>query len=175
VSQPSWTVEPLASRHDRAPFDCGEPSLTVWLKEKANQWAKRDLARTYVLVRPGEARVYGYYALSAAQVPVGDFPPAEGKGVPSALPVPAALLGRLAVDVTCRGQGLGSALLLDVFRKVRRLADEVGCRALIVDAIDDRAAAFYRARGFLEFLDDPRHLFLPVSVIRKLPLDGPSA
>ena len=83
------------------------------------------------------------------------------------------LLGRLAVDRRVRRQGLGELLLLHALKKVERLAEAVGCRAVEVDAIDDAAVAFYEKYGFTPLADTPRHLYLPVSQVRTLILSGP--
>ena len=86
------------------------------------------------------------------------------------LDVPVVLLGRLAVDRSVQGQGLGSLLLIDALRRAQHLAEHVGIRAVEVDAIDEAARQFYSRFGFVPLLDDPNHLFLPMPVIRKLGL-----
>jgi GNAT superfamily N-acetyltransferase len=94
------------------------------------------------------------------------------KGLPR-LDVPVVLLGRLAVDRTTQGQGLGSLLLIDALRRVQHLAEQVGIRAVEVDAIDDAARQFYLRFGFVSLLDASNHLFLSTQVIRKLELPPP--
>ncbi|HEY2839752.1 MAG TPA: GNAT family N-acetyltransferase [Pirellulales bacterium] len=169
MAQPHWLIAPLAKEHDRASFDCGRPLLNDWLKFRAGQFQKRDLARTYVAVEEGSSAVMGYYAISNHRVSYEDLPSATSKSLPR-LDVPVVLLGRLAVDRRAQGQGLGALLLIDALRKSQHLADQVGVLAVEVDAIDDIAAAFYRKYGFMALQDDPRHLFLPMHVIRKLDL-----
>ncbi len=165
----AWTVERLGKNHEREHFDCGNDLLNVWLKQRAGQFDRRDLARTFVAVRPGENVVCGYYAVSSHSVRFESLPADEAKGLPH-LDVPVMLLGRLAVDNSVQGQGLGGHLLIDVLRRAQHLAEHVGIRAVEVDAIDEAARTFYLRYGFLELQDDPRHLFLPMSVIRKLHL-----
>ena len=105
-----WMIERLGSSHDRTGFDCGNPILTDWLRQRASQFEKRDLARTYVASKSGSRIVLGYYAISNHRVSHEALPADEAKGLPR-LDVPVVLLGRLAVDRTVQGQGLGSLLL----------------------------------------------------------------
>lgn len=169
ADDPAWVIEPLADRHERAAFDCGVPVLNDWLAQRAGQFTRKDLARTYVAVRPGEVAVLGYYALSSHMVRFEALPADQAKGLPR-LDVPVALLGRLAVDRPTQGQGLGAELLIDALRRVQHLADRIGIRAVEVDAIDESAKRFYERHGFVPLLDDPRHLFLTLRVIRALKL-----
>jgi GNAT superfamily N-acetyltransferase len=113
--------------------------------------------------------VLGYYAISTHGVRREDLPDEQAKGLPR-MDVPVVLLGRLAVDKSAQGCGLGSLLLLDALRRVELLAEEVGIRAVEVDAIDDTARNFYLKFGFMPLLDDLGHLFLPMPAIRKLGL-----
>ncbi|APW61412.1 GNAT family N-acetyltransferase [Paludisphaera borealis] len=168
-SSDAWSIERLGASHDRSSFDCGQPMLSDWLRQKAGQFQKRDLARTYVAVRKGEAVVLGYYALSNHGVAFEALPADQAKGLPR-LDLPVVLLGRLAVDRSAQGRGLGSLLLIDALRRAQHLAEHIGIRAVEVDAIDDAARNFYLKFGFMPLLDDPRHLFLPMQVIRKLGL-----
>ena len=161
-------VERLGSGHDRTNFDCGNPILTDWLKHRASQFDKRDLA-PYVATKTSSSVVIGYYAISNHRVTREVLPLEEAKGLPR-LDVPVVLLGRLAVDRSVQGLGLGSYLLVDALRRAQLLADHVGIRAVEVDAIDDAARKFYLKFGFVPLLDDPNHLFLSMHVIRKLDL-----
>jgi GNAT superfamily N-acetyltransferase len=164
-----WKIERLGASHDRTAFDCGNPVLTDWMKQRAGQFEKRDLARTYVATRSGDRIVLGYYAISNHRVTHESLPAEEAKGLPR-LDVHVVLLGRLAVDRSVQGRGLGSLLLIDALRRARHLAEHVGIRAVEVDAIDDSARRFYLKFGFVPLLDDPNHLFLSMHVIRKLGL-----
>jgi predicted GNAT family N-acyltransferase len=98
------------------------------------------------------------------------LPSTEAKGLPR-LDIPVVLIGRLAVDQSVQGQGLGALLLVDALRRSMQISDQVGIRAVEVDALDDTARNFYSKFGFRPLLDDPRHLFLPMQEIRKLKLD----
>lgn len=170
MSAVAWVIEPFdKSRHDRTGFDCGVEALNDWLVTKLSQYEKRDLARAYVLVQEKQAVVKGYYAISNHTVVYDALPADQAKGLPQ-IDVPVMLIGRLAVDSSVRGQGLGEFLLLDALRRAEYLAKKIGIRAVEVDAIDESARRFYEKYGFLSLTDDPRHLFLPLTVIRKLKL-----
>jgi GNAT superfamily N-acetyltransferase len=164
-----WSIARLDAGHDRSTFACGHAVLDDWLRQRAGQFDRRDLARTYVAVRRGELKIQGYYAISTHGVRREHLPDEQAKGLPH-IDVPVVLLGRLAVDRTAQGCGLGSLLLMDALRRIELLADQVGIRAVEVDAIDDAARNFYLNFGFMPLLDDPGHLYLPMPAIRKLGL-----
>lgn len=166
---PTWEIQRLGRSHDRSQFDCGTKILNDWLQKLVGQYEKRDLARAYVAVSPGQQRVLGYYAISNHRVSYEALPADQAKGLPQ-IDVPVVLLGKLAVDISTKGQGLGTFLLQDALRRACYLADQIGIRAVEVDAIDDSAKAFYLKYGFVPLLDDQRHLFLTMQVIRKLNL-----
>lgn len=167
-----WEIQRFDRSHDRSQFECGVPQLDDWLRKQVSQYEKRDLSRAYVAVARETARIHGYYAIAVHRVSHDVLPPEEAKGLPR-LDVPVILLGRLAVDRTVQGQGLGALLLLDALARSSRIADQVGVRAVEVDAIDDSAKKFYLKYGFTPLADDRRHLFLPMHVIRKLNLPEP--
>ena len=166
----NWTIRRLDQAHDRSVFDCGQPMLNEWLRDRAGQFDRRDLSRTFVAARPDEATVLGYYAVSTHRVIYDVLPSTEAKGLPR-LDIPVILIGRLAVDQSVQGQGLGALLLVDALRRSMRISDQIGIRAVEVDALDDTARNFYLKFGFRPLLDDPRHLFLSMQEIRKLKLD----
>jgi GNAT superfamily N-acetyltransferase len=167
---PDWKIERLGSHHVRSEFDCGEPSLSAWLEHQASQFISRDLAKVYVLLRGDDPRVWGYYSISTSQVRPEELPPQHAKGLPKKMGVPAALIGKLALDKSLQGQRMGSALLYDALRKIRDLSDVIGIRAAVVDAIDQRARDFYLRHEFIEFPEQPGRLFIPLSALRRLPI-----
>lgn len=165
-----WGVEPFdRRRHSREGFDCGIQVLNDWVTTKISQFEKKDLARTYVLVRQDDNAVRGYYALSNHTVAYETLPEDQAHGLPH-IDVPVALIGRLAIDSSVQGEGLGEFLLLDALRRAEYLAGKIGIRAVEVYAINDSARRFYLKYGFVSLRDDPRHLFLPVRDIRRLDL-----
>lgn len=97
------------------------------------------------------------------------LPEDHASGLPQ-IDMPVVLIGRLAVDSSVQGQGLGEFLLIDALRRAEYLAMKIGIRVVEIDAINDAARHFYERYGFLSLADDPRHLFLPMNIIRKLQL-----
>lgn len=164
---PQWDIQRLDRKHDRSQFDCGQPVLNEWLRSMAGQCDRRDLSKTFVALPTGQSVVAGYYALASHRVIHDVIPAEESRRLPK-LDVPVVLLGRLAVDRSMQRQGLGSLLLVDALHRVNVIADEIGIRAVEVDAIDDSARRFYLKYGFRPLLDDPNHLFMPLHEIRKL-------
>lgn len=169
---PSWEIQRFDRSHDRRQFDCGVDSLNGWLKKLVSQYERRDLARTYVAVEPGETRALGYYAISNHRVSYDALPEEQAQGLPR-IDVPVVLIGKLAVDRTMQGQGLGEFLLLDALSRANQIAQQIGVRAVEVDAINDSARKFYLKFGFIPLLDDVHHLFLPMQIVRQLQLPPP--
>ncbi len=167
-----WEIQRFDRSHDRSQFDCGIAQLNDWLRERVGQYERRDLARTYVAVPTGMSQVHGYYALSAHRVSHEVVPSDQAKGLPR-LDVPVVLLGRLAVDKSVQGQGLGALLLLDALARSVNVSRQIGARVVEVDAFDESARSFYLKYGFVPLLDDQRHLFLPMQIDRKLNLPAP--
>jgi len=167
---PGLVIEKLAKRHDRAAFACGIASLDDYLQRFASQNEKAGISQHFVAVpAAGAKRVLGYYALSAGSVTFEVIPDALKKRLPR-YPIPVAHLGRLAVDQSAQGRGLGEGLLLDALARIRRVGDEVGIHAVEVVSINDAAKRFYLRYGFTALQDDPHHLYLPMAVVRKLGL-----
>ena len=163
------TVEPLGAHHDRASFSCGEPSLDRYIRRQARQDARRRVARVFVASGEPPGRVAGYYTLSAASFEKDDLPAEVARRLPH-YPVPAAVIGRLAVDLRSQGGGLGEVLLLDAIRRVVRAGDTIGVYAVVVDALHERASAFYERYGFLPFPSRPLRLYLPLRTFEQLKL-----
>ncbi len=141
-------VEPLdPKRHQVADFDCGQPSLDRWPRSYAGQPQRRDVARTFVSA-DAELRVAGYYTLVAGQVDHAEAPESVSRGMSRHFPIPVCLIARLAVDTRWQDRGLGSGLLRDGLLRTIAAAEQIGIRAVIVDAIDEYAAGIYRRYGF---------------------------
>ena len=162
-----WRIEPLEGQ-DRSSFECGVEPLDRYLRQQAGQDAKRFIATTWLLM--GECGIAGYYTLSASSVDLSELPPDQVKQLklPRYPKVPVTLLGRLAVDARYRGQGLGHALLADALERSFLATAQVASVAVIVDAKNDGAEAFYAHHGFLPFPDLQARLFLPMATIAKL-------
>lgn len=164
-----WLVEELHTDHDRSAFSCGQPSLDEFIKRYASQNQKSGVSRTFVALKPHESTVHGYYSLAAGAVAFANLPEDQRKRLPR-YPVPVAHLGRLAVDKTAQGEGLGSFLLIDALRRIQDVADSIGIHAIEVVAIDESAKNFYLKYGFDELEDDPYHLYISLKTVRKLGL-----
>ena len=160
-------VEPLGSHHDRASFSCGEPALDNYLRRQATQDARRRIAQVFVTVGDVPGEIIGYYTLSAASFEKDRLPADMARRLPH-YPVPAVVIGRLAVDRGHQGRGLGEILLLDAIRRVVRASDVVGVYAVIVDAKNARALAFYERYGFRSFPSTAWRLFLPLGTFEML-------
>jgi GNAT superfamily N-acetyltransferase len=159
-----FVIEPLSDKHDRQDFSCGNPVLDRYLQTQASQDARRRIANCFVAV--SDACVAGYYTLSASSIPISNLPSNLVKKLPRYPVIPAALVGRLAVDRSFTGRALGAALLYDAIQRSLR-ADPV-IYALIVEAKDTAAAGFYKHFGFLPFENRPKTFFLPMATAAKL-------
>jgi len=149
--------ERLTARHDLARFDCGDAGLNDWLRRRALK-NEGGSSRTYV-VCAGDA-VAGFYCLAAGAVMRAEAPGALRRNMPEQVPV--VLIGRLAVDGNHQGQGVGAGLLKDALLRALSIAEAIGVRAILVHALNDRAAAFYARYGFMPSPIDPQTLLLPM-------------
>jgi GNAT superfamily N-acetyltransferase len=154
--------ELLTAAHDLAEFSCGKPSLDRWLKTRALSNQERGF--TAVLVVHEANRVIGYYGLAPTAIIPSVVPQAIRTGQPPD-PIPCLLLGQLATDRNWLGRGIGTGLLKHALQRCVTAAGLVGGRALIVNAVDDEAAAFWGRRGFLPSKDDPHILFRSIADI----------
>ena len=169
MSGAPFLLAPLDSAaHDRSAFDSAAPALNRYLCEQATQDMRRRVAACFVALARGPeqpvaaiAAIAGYYTLAAASVLLDDLPASVRRQLPRYPTVPAVRMGRLAVDQRFQGQGLGAALLADALERAARA--EIAAYALVVDAKDAAAAAFYRHHGFIALPDAALTLFLPLS------------
>lgn len=155
-------IELLGKQHDRASFSSGTQTLDEWFRQRANQDGKRDIARVFVAC--DDQGIIGFYSLSAFSLEIADLPTEIARKLPRYDVVPAALIGRLARHERVRGRGVGGLLLADALRRILGAGQTLAVFAIIVDAKDDRAVAFYRDHGFQPFPLRPRRLFLPAAV-----------
>lgn len=152
--------EPLTAAHDVSEFSCGKPTLDHWLRTRA--LSNQEKGFTAVLVVHEVGRVVGYYGLAPTAVVPNVLPRSIRTGQPPD-PVPCLLLGQLATDINWAGRGIGTGLLKHTLERCVHAASLVGGRALMVNAVDDEAAAFWRRRGFLPSRDDPLVLFRSIT------------
>jgi len=167
-SRPDLKIDALAAHHDRDGFSCGVDSLDRYLRTQASQDVRRKANGVFILVEPDKPDVVlGYYTLCATGVAQGDVPAAARKHIPRYPLVSATLVGRLAVSEARQGERLGAVLLADAVRRAYASAATVGSSMLVVDAISERAAAFYEGNGFVR-LPDSLRLVLPMHAIQRL-------
>lgn len=152
---------PLTGGHDVAEFDCGEPVLNDWLRQRALKNESR-FSRTYVVCEGN--RVVGYFCISAGAVERGAAPGKVRRNAPDTIPV--SVIGRLAVSRDHAGRGLGADMLSDALRRIAIASQSIGIGAVLVQAKDEAAKRFYlRCAEFIEYPEDSRTLFLPIETV----------
>lgn len=153
----------LGVPHKREGFSCGKEPLDSYFKRQVGQDIKRKLSACFVL-EGDDHTVKGYYTLSNDSVPLAIVPEQIRKKMPASYAnLPTTLLGRLVVDTRFRRQGLGEFLLVDALKRCYDLSGQIGSMAVIVDPLDDEAAAFYRKYGFIAL--ESRRMFLPMKTV----------
>ena len=160
-----FTIETLSSRHDRSAIRCGVEPLDRYLAHQASQDVRRRVSACFVAVETGAQTVAGYYTLAASSIPLPDIASDTARKLPRYPLVPAVRIGRLAVAEAHCGKGLGTALLVDGMTRTVRA--EIMAFAMVVDAKNDAAAAFYQHHGFVAFASAPRVLYLPLAEIAR--------
>jgi len=162
-----WKTERLGPSHDLSAFDCGEPTLNSFLQKHALNNDRAGLGRTFVAIEPDQLQVAGYFTVSTGSVRFDSFPDYKKRRLPK-YPIPTVHIGRLAVDGKSKGKGLGEALLIEALRKATIASKSIGVFAVDLIALNENAKRFYLKYGFVETLDDPMHLFLPIETVRQL-------
>ncbi|NLY28036.1 MAG: GNAT family N-acetyltransferase [Alcaligenaceae bacterium] len=163
MSGAPFRLVPLDAAHDRAGFNSNSEPLNRYLREQVTQDIRRRVAACFVALAD-EQCIAGYYTLASASLLLSDLPASTGKKLPRYPTVPAVRMGRLAIDQAFKGQGLGGALLADALDRAAR--SEIAAFALMVDAKDETAAAFYQHHGFIALPDLPLTLFLPLATVQ---------
>jgi GNAT superfamily N-acetyltransferase len=149
---------PLAGTHELDQFQCGEPSLDEWLRRRARANQASGASRAYVVAEG--RRVVGYYCLASGALAIEDAPGPVRRNMPD--PIPMAVLGRLAVDLSWRRRGLGVALLQNAVLRTAQAAGIVGIRGLLAHALSAEAKAFYEHHGFVASPRQPLTLILSI-------------
>lgn len=151
--------QPLSAEHRLEDFACGESSLDDWLRRRALINQTTGASRTFV-VTDESGQVLAYYALAAGAVSHQESPGTIRRNMPD--PVPVMVLARLAVDQRLQGQQVGGALLKDALHRAISVAQNIGVRAMLVHALNDRARQFYAHYGFVPSSANPMTLMLPL-------------
>lgn len=165
--EPRFTIEPLGDKHNRAAFSCGAEALDSYLHKQAGQDARKRAAVPFVATPDGQT-IAGYYTLSQYAIALDAIPEDLAKRLPKYPMVSATLLGRLAVGVGFRGQGLGETLLMDALHRCLASSKQIASAAVIVDAKDESAVRFYKKYGFIALPKIENRLFLPMGTVDQL-------
>jgi ribosomal protein S18 acetylase RimI-like enzyme len=160
-----YTIDRLGQL-DRAGFSCGSASLDHYFERQVSQDIRRRITACYVAVCNASHQVAGFYTLSTTQISVMQLPDRFKNNLPRYPSVPAVRIGRLAIDMKFQGQGLGSTLLINAIYR-RSIRADIAAYAVIVDAKDDAAIAFYRHHGFWDLNVQERTLFVPLAQFAK--------
>ncbi|NBY69541.1 MAG: GNAT family N-acetyltransferase [Betaproteobacteria bacterium] len=160
-----FSVTPLDLSSDRSSFDSGVAPLDKYFRTQVSQDIKRRVTACFVAM-DAHGQIAGYYTLASASVLLADLSEALVKKLPRYPSVPAVRMGRLAVDQTSKGKGLGAALLADALR--RAVTSEIAAYAFIVDAKDEEAASFYAHHGFIALTDQPLNMFIALATVKDL-------
>ncbi len=159
--------EPLG-KHDRAAFACENEALTDYIKKQASQDVIRNAAAVYVATLDGK-NILGYYTLSQYSIQLDEIPEQVAKKkFAKYKTVSATLLGRLARDISVKGSEAGELLLLDALFRALQLSKQAASSAVVVDAKDEKSAAFYMKYGFIELPNTERRLFIPMATVEQL-------
>lgn len=165
--KPRFQFEPLEKKkHGRAAFSCGQDSLDRYLKEQATQDIKKRVAAVYIATVDGKT-IAGYYTLSQYAIEADEFPYEliQQLHLPKYEKLPATLLGRLARDEEFKGSGIGDVLIMDALHRALEHSSSIASVAIVVDAIDEKARAFYERYGFIAFPNHPNRLFIPMTTV----------
>lgn len=166
MTLPRWHEEPIARKHNRRGFDCGQADLNEFLSKYAGQAHESGASKTFVAVDTADgATILGFYTLSPAQVEFGLVPEGARPAGAGRHPIGGFRLGRLAVNRSAQGHGLGGELLISAATRCIKASTQVGGSMLLIDAKDQRAADWYKTYGALEIPKMPLSLVLPYAVI----------
>jgi GNAT superfamily N-acetyltransferase len=149
---------PLAEDDDRSQFDCGRESLNGWFGRHAWNNHVSGISRTNVICDAKSGRIVGFVSLSAAQIEREFLPKKQQRNKPD--PIPVTLLGQLAVDQACQGQGHARSLLLFALTTALRVSREVGSFGVITHPFDDQVRAFYARWGFEDMPFEPKQAMI---------------
>lgn len=167
MTGPAWHEEAITRKHDRSAFDCGEAELNVFLMRYARQSHDQGGAKTFLAIDDNTRAVLGFYSLAPASLAYHRAPEIVQRSL-ARHEVPGFRLARIAINRAQQGQGLGGQLLLAAGRRCLMAAAVVGGTVLIIDAKNDRAAAWYVSYGALPLADAARTLVLPLATIESL-------
>jgi len=162
-------IEPLGHHHNRNAFTCGIESLDAYLRRQATQNVKRRISRVFIARYPDDpARIVGFYTLSSLSIDLSALPDQTAKKLPRH-PIPAALIGRLAVDASAQRKGIGKMLLSNAIRRTLLVSNDIAIYAMVVDAINQDAESFYLRYGFSRLAHTRNRFFLALKCFQSRP------
>ena len=168
LTQNRTMIELLTQKHNRKYFDCEKELLNNYIKNQAGQDIKRKLSACFVLAEQETNCIKGYYTLSNSSIPLSCFPEKIRRKLPQSYKsIPTTLLGRLAIDKSFKGKGLGKILLIDALRRGYEISKEIGSFAVVVDPIDREAELFYKKYDFIKFPDSEK-MFIAIRTLKEL-------
>jgi GNAT superfamily N-acetyltransferase len=159
----NYRIQTFDKTFETNQFCCGSQDLDNYIRRYASQDMKRNLTRVFVATPQNSNTLAGFFTLSAGSVNCSDLPVELAKKIPR-YPIPIALLGRLAVDKSFQGKGLGSILLAEACQKVAQANTVLAIAGIMVDAKDQISASFYQHFGFQPLPENAERLFLPINV-----------
>lgn len=163
MTLPVWHEEPIAKKHDRKSFDCGDPDLNSFLQRYARQSHESGAAKTFLAIDSADNKtILGFYSLAPASLTYADTPEITRRGL-ARHEVPGFRLARIATSLHCQGQGLGGQLLAAAARRCLQAATQVGGVILIIDAKNDRAARWYATYGAIPLSSKPHTLVMSLA------------
>jgi GNAT superfamily N-acetyltransferase len=158
---PPYVIEPLSSAHDRTGFTCGVEPLDRYFATQVTQDVRRRVSTCFVAAERVSGTIAGFYTIATSSVPLSELASAIAKKLPRYPLIPAVRVGRLAVAEAYRGRKLGAVLVADAIGRALRL--DIAAFAIVVDAKDDAAVAFYKHHSFVPFASTPMSLYLPLA------------
>jgi ribosomal protein S18 acetylase RimI-like enzyme len=168
MTNTQFEVRPITEIHKYSldVFSSGEEKLDTYLQKYAKDNHKKGIGKTFVLIN-NEEHALGYYTISMASIEFSKLPKDLQRGIPR-YPIPAARIGRLAVDLKYQGQKLGESLLFHALKRIYETSQYIAAFAIIVDAKNEKVKSFYEKYGFTSCSDEPLALLLPMTTIEKL-------
>jgi GNAT superfamily N-acetyltransferase len=160
-----WHEEAITRKHDRAAFDCGDAALNEFLLRYARQSHDLGAAKTFLAIDDASKAIVGFYSLAPASLAYERTPNVARRAL-ARHEVAGFRLARIAVHLAAQGRGLGGQLLLAAGRRCLAVAAEVGGTILLIDAKNNRAAAWYASYGAVPLLDTERTLVLPLATLQ---------
>ncbi len=166
---PQYIIELFNNKqHETTNFNCGVKILNIYLQEKVSQEIRKKITVAYIARAINSSRVIGYYTLSSSSIELRNLPEHIIKKLPKYKAIPVILIGRLAVDKNYQGKKMGKHLLHDALVRAYRLSNQIGSFAVIVDAKNENSKNFYEKYGFIQFINQPFKLYLPIGTIKNL-------